>query len=102
MDGDCEQVVSAISCQEDGHSQIGYILQDIKELMRTQPGSKFACIRGQANVTAHRLAQFVLSCDVRVEWFEEPSDIIHDAFFLDACNRGQVLSSLLVFSIVDQ
>ncbi|CAL8999604.1 unnamed protein product [Prunus brigantina] len=60
--------------------------------MRTQPGSKFACIRGQANVTAHRLAQFVLSCDVRVEWFEEPLDIIQDVIFLDVCNRGQVLS----------
>ncbi|VVA30556.1 PREDICTED: reverse mRNAase [Prunus dulcis] len=70
-----KEVIIRGSRKED-HSQIGYILEDIKELMRTQPGSKFACIRGQANVTAHRLAQFVLSCDVRVEWFEKPPDII--------------------------
>lgn len=50
----------------------------------------FLFARCQANEVAHNVALSALSYDSKVEWFEEPRDIILDCHLFDACNRGKV------------
>ncbi|PRQ51726.1 putative ribonuclease H-like domain-containing protein [Rosa chinensis] len=68
FESDCLQLVNSLKVEEEDHSIIGRVIDDIVVHLATIPSSFFQHVYRESNLDAHKLAKLALYSNVSADW----------------------------------
>ena len=82
LEGDAKTVIDALLSNTEDQSQMGNVIDEIKEELQSVPHWRVSFVKRDGNRVAYVLSKTALHCDLDQEWVEPP-DCIRDLLLLE-------------------